>query len=57
VLIIVLPFAGFSGDRTQQYFAAGITEDLTIDLSPIADILAIPQHTADAHQNKPVGIK
>jgi DNA-binding winged helix-turn-helix (wHTH) protein len=42
VLIIVLHFAGLSEDRPQQYFAAGITKDLTIDLSPIADILVNP---------------
>jgi DNA-binding winged helix-turn-helix (wHTH) protein len=57
VLIIVLPFAGLSEDRTQQYFTTGITEDLTIDLSPIADTLMIPHHTTAAHQIKPVGIK
>jgi DNA-binding winged helix-turn-helix (wHTH) protein len=57
VVLIVLPFAGLSGDRTQHYFAAGITENLIIDLSPIADLLAIPQHTAAAHRNKPVQIK
>ena len=50
MVLIVLPFAGLSGDRTQHYFAAGITEDLTIDLSPIADLLAISHQTADAHR-------
>jgi DNA-binding winged helix-turn-helix (wHTH) protein len=57
VLIIVLPLAGLSENRMTQYFAAGITEDLTIGLSPIAGIPLIPQHTAVAHQIKPVGIK
>jgi adenylate cyclase len=33
--IVVLPFANLSGDREQQYFADGITEDLTTDLSRI----------------------
>jgi class 3 adenylate cyclase len=31
--IVVLPFANLSDDREQQYFADGITEDLTTDLS------------------------
>jgi TolB-like protein len=31
--IVVLPFANLSDDREQQYFADGITEDLTSDLS------------------------
>jgi len=57
VVLIVLPFAGLSGDRTQHYFAAGITEDLTIDLSPIAELLAISHQTAAAHRDKPVQIK
>src|SRR5215472_7735603 len=35
--IVVLPFANLSNDPEQQYFADGITEDLTTDLSRIAD--------------------
>jgi TolB-like protein len=35
--IVVLPFANLSDDPEQQYFADGITEDLTTDLSRIAD--------------------
>jgi adenylate cyclase len=31
--IVVLPFTNLSGDPEQQYFADGITEDLTTDLS------------------------
>jgi class 3 adenylate cyclase len=31
--IVVLPFANLSDDREQQYFADGITDDLTTDLS------------------------
>jgi len=27
-LIVVLPFANLSGDRTQEYFSDGITEDI-----------------------------
>ena len=29
--IVVLPFTNLSDDREQQYFADGITEDLTTD--------------------------
>jgi len=34
--IVVLPFANLSNDPEQRYFADGITEDLTTDLSHIA---------------------
>ena len=38
--IVVLPFTNLSNDPEQQYFADGITEDLTTDLSRIADMLS-----------------
>ena len=39
--IIVLPFTNLGEDREQQYFADGITEDLTADLSRIAPMFVI----------------
>jgi TolB-like protein len=33
---VVLPFRNLSGDPSQDYFADGITENLTTDLSRIA---------------------
>ena len=36
--IAVLPFANLSNDPEQQYFADGVTDDLTTDLSRIAHI-------------------
>jgi TolB-like protein len=35
--IIVLPFANLTDDQEQQYFADGITDDLTTDLSRISE--------------------
>ena len=35
--IVVLPFANLSGDPTQDYFADGVTENLTTELSRIRD--------------------
>jgi len=52
--IVVLPFANLSDDREQQYFADGITEDLTTDLSRIADMLVISRNTAFTYRNKPI---
>src|SRR4029077_1370538 len=55
--IVVLPFANLSDDREQQYFADGITEDLTTDLSRIADSFLISRHTALDYRNKPIDTK
>jgi TolB-like protein/class 3 adenylate cyclase/Flp pilus assembly protein TadD len=55
--IVVLPFTNLSDDREQQYFADGITDDLTTDLSRIADIFVISRNTAFTYRNKPVDTK
>jgi adenylate cyclase len=50
--IVVLPFANLSSNPEQQYFADGITEDLTTDLSRIADMFVISRNTAFTYQGK-----
>jgi adenylate cyclase len=55
--IVVLPFAKLSNDQEQQYFADGITEDATIDLSRIAGMLVISRNTAFTYQGKRVDTK
>jgi TolB-like protein len=52
--IVVLPFANLSNDPEQQYFADGITGDLTTDLSRIPDMLVISSNTAFTYRDKPV---
>jgi adenylate cyclase len=52
--IVVLPFANLSNDPDQQYFADGITEDLTTDLSHIADMFVISRNTAFTYRNKSI---
>ena len=52
--IVVLPFANLSNDPEQGYFADGITEDLTTDLSRLAGMLVISRNTAVTYRNKPV---
>jgi hypothetical protein len=52
--IVVLPFANLSNDPEQQFFADGITQDLTADLSRIADMLVISRNTAFSYRSKPV---
>ncbi len=55
--IVVLPFTNLSDDREQQYFADGITEDLTTDLSRIAHSFVISRNTAFTYRNKVVDTK
>jgi len=55
--IVVLPFANLSNDPEQQYFADGITEDLTTDLSRISHMLVISRNTAFTYKDKPVNAK
>ncbi len=55
--IVVLPFANLSNDPEQQYFADGITEDLTTDLSRIADMFVISRNTAFRYQGKRIDTK
>jgi TolB-like protein/class 3 adenylate cyclase len=52
--IVVLPFANLSNDPDQQYFADGITEDLTTALSRVADMLVISRNTAFTYRNKSI---
>ncbi len=55
--IVVLPFTNLSDDPEQQYFADGITDDLTTDLSRIAHMFVISRNTAFTYRNKPVDTK
>jgi adenylate cyclase len=55
--IVVLPFANLSNDPEQQYFADGVTEDLTTDLSRISHMLVISRNTAFTYKDKPVNAK
>ena len=52
--IVVLPFANLSSDPEQQYFADGITEDVTTDLSRISHMFVISRNTAFTYRNRPV---
>jgi adenylate cyclase len=52
--MVVLPFSNLSGDPSQDYFADGITEDLTSDLSRIAGSFVISRNTAFTFKGKAV---
>jgi adenylate cyclase len=55
--IVVLPFANLSGDPAQDYFADGITENLTTDLSRIRGSFVIARNTAFTYRGKNIDAK
>jgi TolB-like protein/Flp pilus assembly protein TadD len=52
-----MPFANLSGDPNQEYFADGITEDLTTDLSRLPGSLVIARNSAFTYKDKAVDVK
>jgi TolB-like protein/class 3 adenylate cyclase/Tfp pilus assembly protein PilF len=55
--LVVLPFANLSNDPEQEYFADGITDDLTTDLSRFPGSLVIARNTAFTYKGKPTDVK
>src|SRR5215471_17011416 len=55
--IVVLPFTNLSKDPDQQYFADGVTENLTTDLSRIANMFVISRDSAFTYKDKPINAK
>ena len=55
--IVVLPFSNLSSDPSEDYFADGITEDLTTDLSRIAGSFVISRNTAFTFKGKAVDVR
>jgi TolB-like protein/class 3 adenylate cyclase/Flp pilus assembly protein TadD len=50
--IVVLPFTNLSNDPNQDYFADGITENLTTDLSRLSGSFVIARNTAFTFKGK-----
>ncbi|MBV9289923.1 MAG: guanylate cyclase, partial [Hyphomicrobiales bacterium] len=55
--VVVLPFDNLSGDKEQDYFADGITDDLTTDLSHLPNSFVISRGTAFTYKGKPIDAK
>jgi len=55
--IVVLPFANLSGDPEQRYFADGLVDDLTTDLSRIDSMFVISRNTAFTYKDMAVDAK
>ena len=55
--IVVLPFANLGGDPEQEYFADGVTDSLTTDLSRIGGAFVIGRNTAFTFKGKAVDVR
>jgi len=55
--IAVLPFDNMSGDPDQEYFADGITEDLTTDLSRISGLFVVARNSAFSYKGRSVDVR
>ena len=55
--IVVLPFTNISDDPEQQYFADGLVDDLTTDLSRIDGMFVISRNTAFTYKGAAVNAK
>jgi TolB-like protein len=55
--IVVLPFANAARDAEQEYFAEGLTEDLTTDLSRIPGSFVIAPSTALTYKGRPIDVR
>ena len=55
--VVVLPFANLSDDPQQDYFADGITDDLTTDLSWTPEFFVISRSAAFVYKGKSVDAK
>ena len=55
--IAVLPFTNMSGDKEQEYFADGITEDIITDLSKISGLFVIARNSTFTYKGKSVKVR
>ena len=55
--IVVLPFQNLSSDPEQEYFADGITEDLTTDLSRVPGSFVVAAKSALTFKGKTIDVK
>ena len=55
--IAVLPFDNMSGDPEQEYFADGITEDLTTDLSRLSGLFVVARNSSFSYKGRDVDVR
>jgi TolB-like protein/DNA-binding SARP family transcriptional activator len=57
VSVTVLPFVNLSGDKEQDYFSDGITEEITAALAKVPDLRVVARISAFQFKGKPVVVK
>jgi adenylate cyclase len=55
--IAVLPFDNISGEKDQEYFADGLTEDIIAELSRFQTFFVIARHSAFVYKGKAVAVQ
>jgi adenylate cyclase len=55
--IAVLPFDNMSGDKAQDYFSDGITEDIITDLAKVAGLVVIARNSTFAYKGKKLDMR
>ncbi|MGB5468237.1 MAG: tetratricopeptide repeat protein [Sedimenticolaceae bacterium] len=55
--IAVLPFKNMGGDPAQDYFADGITDDLTTDLSRISGLFVVARNSSFSYKGRSVDVR
>ncbi len=55
--IAVLPFTNMSGDAEQEYFADGIVEDITTELSRFRDLFVIARNSSFHYKGQAVDVR
>src|SRR5206468_6942685 len=55
--IAVLPFINMSSDKDNEYFSDGMTEEITTQLSKIADLKVIARTSSMLYKNSKKSIK
>jgi adenylate cyclase len=55
--IAVLPFVNMSGEREQEFFVDGMTEDIITELSRFRDLFVISRNSAFVYKGKAVNIQ
>ncbi len=55
--VVVLPLVNLSGDREQEYFADGLTEDITTELSRFRSLFVIARNSAFTYKGRSVDVR